>query len=176
MPLPLSPPLLPQLAKSASTLPSGEGWAYEPKWDGFRAIAFVSGDEVELQSRNGKPLTRYFPEVTFPPGRYVMDGELVAASFDTLGQRIHPAKSRGERLAAETRATFIARLTAGFEPGMLPSSPTTTLALRGWIGFAEAVSLGWTEALAARAPAPSQAQISTLLANALLEILRAASV
>jgi ATP-dependent DNA ligase len=107
-PLPLSPPLLPQLAKSASTLPSGEGWAYEPKWDGFRTIAFVSGDEVELQSRNGKSLTRYFPEVAFPPGRYVMDGELVAASFDTLGQRIHPAKSRVDRLAAETPATFIA--------------------------------------------------------------------
>ena len=68
----------------------------------------AGGDGVYLQSRNGKPLTRYFPEVTFPPGRYVMDGELVAASFDTLGQRIHPAKSRVDRLAAETPATFVA--------------------------------------------------------------------
>jgi ATP-dependent DNA ligase len=108
MALPLSSPVPPQLARSRSALPDGEGWAYEPKWDGFRAIAFVDGGEVELQSRNGKPLTRYFPEVTFPPGRYVLDGELVAASFDTLGQRIHPAKSRIERLSVETPARFIA--------------------------------------------------------------------
>jgi ATP-dependent DNA ligase len=92
-------------------LPSGADWAYEPKWDGFRTLAFVDGDTVELQSRNGKPMTRYFPEIaagTFPPGRYVLDGELVASSFDTLGQRIHPAKSRVDRLAAETPATFVA--------------------------------------------------------------------
>lgn len=108
MALPLAPPVAPQLARPRSALPDGEGWAYEPKWDGFRAIAFVDGDEVELQSRNGKPLTRYFPEVTFPPGRYVLDGEIVASSFDTLGQRIHPAKTRIDRLAAETPARFIA--------------------------------------------------------------------
>lgn len=108
MSLPLKPPLLPQLAKSASTLPSGEDWAYEPKWDGFRTLAFVDADAVHLQSRNGKDLTRYFPEIAFPAGRYVLDGELVAASFDTLGQRIHPAKSRVDRLAAETPATFVA--------------------------------------------------------------------
>jgi ATP-dependent DNA ligase len=108
MALPLKPPVLPQLARSRAALPEGDGWAYEPKWDGFRAIAFVDGDEVELQSRNGKPLTRYFPEVRFPAGRYVLDGELVAASFDTLGQRIHPAKSRIDRLAAETPARFVA--------------------------------------------------------------------
>ena len=110
MPLPLSPPLLPQLARPRKELPDGDGWAYEPKWDGFRAIAFVDGDEVELQSRNGKTLTRYFPEVaaSFPAGRYVLDGEIVASSFDTLGQRIHPARSRIERLAAETPARFIA--------------------------------------------------------------------
>ncbi|MCW3010982.1 MAG: ATP-dependent ligase [Solirubrobacterales bacterium] len=92
-------------------MPSGADWAYEPKWDGFRTLAFVDGDTVELQSRNGKPMTRYFPEIaagTFPPGRYVLDGELVASSFDTLGQRIHPAKSRVDRLAAETPATFVA--------------------------------------------------------------------
>jgi ATP-dependent DNA ligase len=108
MALPLQSPVLPQLARSRDALPEGDGWAYEPKWDGFRAIAFVDGDDVELQSRNGKPLTRYFPEVRFPPGRYVLDGELVASSFDTLGQRSHPAKSRIDRLAAETPARFIA--------------------------------------------------------------------
>src|SRR5919197_4585463 len=110
MALPLKPPLLPQLARSRPTLPEGGGWAYEPKWDGFRAIVFVDGDDVELQSRNGKPLTRYFPDVaaSFPAGRYVLDGEIVAASFDTLGQRIHPAKSRIERLARETPARFLA--------------------------------------------------------------------
>jgi ATP-dependent DNA ligase len=106
MPLPLEAPVLPQLARSRDALPAGVGWAYEPKWDGFRAIAFVDGDTAELQSRNGKPLTRYFPELRFPPGRYVLDGEIVAASFDTLGQRIHPAKSRIDRLAAETPARF----------------------------------------------------------------------
>ena len=91
-------------------MPDGEGWAYEPKYDGFRCVAFVDGDEIELQSRNGKTLTRYFPEVvaSFPPGRYIVDGEIVASSFDTLGQRIHPAKSRVERLSVETPARFIA--------------------------------------------------------------------
>ena len=108
MSLPLTPPLLPQLARPRASLPEGEGWAYEPKWDGFRAIAFVDGDECYLQSRNGKPLSRYFPELTFPAGRYVIDGEIVASSFDTLGQRIHPAASRISRLAEETPARFVA--------------------------------------------------------------------
>jgi ATP-dependent DNA ligase len=108
VPLPITPPLLPQLAKSRSALPEGDGWAYEPKWDGFRAIAFVDGEELYLQSRNGKPLLRYFPEIGFPAGRYVLDGELVAESFDTLGQRIHPAKSRIDRLAEETPARYVA--------------------------------------------------------------------
>jgi len=108
MSLPLSPPVLPQLARSRSSLPEGDGWAYEPKWDGFRAVAFVDGDEVHLQSRNGRPLTRYFPELSFPAGRYVLDGEIVASSFDTLGQRIHPAASRIARLAEETPATYYA--------------------------------------------------------------------
>jgi ATP-dependent DNA ligase len=108
MSLPLSPPVLPQLAKSSGSLPEGPDWAYEPKWDGFRALAFVDGTETYLQSRNGKPLTRYFPELSFPAGRYVLDGEIVAASFDTLGQRIHPAASRIARLAEETPARFFA--------------------------------------------------------------------
>ncbi|MEA2265196.1 MAG: hypothetical protein QOE27_779 [Solirubrobacteraceae bacterium] len=114
MSLPLPRPVLPQLAKPAATLPEGDGYAYEPKYDGFRAIVFVDGDEVELQSRNAKPLTRYFPELSFPPGRYILDGEIVihakdgGEEFNLLGQRIHPAASRIARLAAETPATFIA--------------------------------------------------------------------
>jgi len=106
--LPLTPPLLPQLARPRASLPEGEGWAYEPKWDGFRAIVFVDGDETYLQSRNGKPLSRYFPELSFPAGRYVIDGEIVAATFGTLGQRIHPAASRIAQLAEETPARFVA--------------------------------------------------------------------
>jgi ATP-dependent DNA ligase len=107
--LPLHPPLLPQLARPRASLPDGDGWAYEPKWDGFRAVAFVDGDDVELQSRNGRTLTRYFPELRFSDGRYVLDGEIVIpGSFDTLGQRIHPAASRIAKLAEETPATFFA--------------------------------------------------------------------
>jgi ATP-dependent DNA ligase len=114
MALPLRPPVLPQLAKSQKTLPEGAGWVYEPKWDGFRSIAFVDGDTVHLQSRNGKPLTRYFPELSFPAGRYVLDGEIVLfdekgrQDFDALGQRIHPAKSRIDMLAQQTPTRFIA--------------------------------------------------------------------
>jgi ATP-dependent DNA ligase len=110
----LSPPVLPQLAISRAQLPEGEGWSYEPKWDGFRAIAFVNGDEHFLQSRNGRPLGRYFPELRFPPGEYVLDGELVILGdgdrqeFDLLQQRIHPAESRVKRLAEETPARFVA--------------------------------------------------------------------
>jgi ATP-dependent DNA ligase len=112
--LPLSPPVAPQLARSRAELPEGDRWAYEPKWDGFRAIAFVDGDEVTLQSRNGRPLTRYFPELRFHPGRYVLDGEIVVEDadghpdFDALGQRIHPAESRINMLAEQTPAKFIA--------------------------------------------------------------------
>jgi ATP-dependent DNA ligase len=114
MALPLSPPVLPQLAKTAKALPTGEGWVYEPKWDGFRALAYVDGGEVYLQSRNGRPLRRYFPELSFPAGSYVMDGEIVLfddqgrQDFDALGQRIHPADSRIRRLAEETPTRFIA--------------------------------------------------------------------
>jgi ATP-dependent DNA ligase len=110
----LSPPVLPQLAISRAQLPDGEGWSYEPKWDGFRAIAFVDGDEHYLQSRNGRPLGRYFPELRFPPGDYVVDGELVIMgdgdrqNFDALQQRIHPAESRVRRLAEEMPVRFVA--------------------------------------------------------------------
>src|ERR671916_552074 len=114
MALPLKPPVLPQLSRSAKTLPGGGGWCYEPKWDGFRTLAFVDGDDVFLQSRNGKPMRRYFPELTFPDGRYVLDGEIVLfddqgrQDFDALGQRIHPAASRIQMLAEETPTRFIA--------------------------------------------------------------------
>ena len=114
MALPLRPPVLPQLAKSQKALPLGEGWVYEPKWDGFRSIAFVDGGKVHLQSRNGKALTRYFPELAFPEGRYVLDGEIVLfdaqgrQDFDALGQRIHPADSRVQMLAEQTPTRFIA--------------------------------------------------------------------
>jgi ATP-dependent DNA ligase len=114
MGLPLTPPVAPQLAKPAATLPDGDGWAYEPKYDGFRALAFVDGEAVHIQSRNGKPLTRYFPELAFPAGRYVLDGEIVIRAsgggeeFNLLGQRIHPAASRIARLAVETPATYMA--------------------------------------------------------------------
>jgi ATP-dependent DNA ligase len=114
MALPLAPPLSPQLARPAKAVPSEPGWSYEPKWDGFRALAFVDGDDVFLQSRNGRPLGRYFPELAFPAGRYVLDGEIVVfgsdrqPDFDALGQRIHPAQSRIRQLAEETPARFIA--------------------------------------------------------------------
>jgi ATP-dependent DNA ligase len=118
--LALKPPLKPQLALSRVTLPEGDEWAYEPKWDGFRCIAFVDGDDIDLQSRNARSLRRYFPELEFPFDEpCVLDGEIVvhtpggsrtvgAQNFDLLGQRIHPAKSRIDRLAQETPATFIA--------------------------------------------------------------------
>ncbi len=114
MALPLQPPLLPQLARPARAVPTEPGWSYEPKWDGFRALAFVDGDEVHLQSRNARPLTRYFPELEFPPGRYVLDGEIVVfderrqPDFDALGQRIHPAAKRIKQLSEATPARFIA--------------------------------------------------------------------
>src|SRR3954454_21574055 len=118
MTLPLSPPVLPQLARSAKELPEGEGWCYEPKWDGFRTIVFRDGDDVRLQSRNGKPMNRYFPEVveqvkSLKADRAVVDGEMIVAvdgvqEFDLLSQRIHPAASRVEMLSKETPAEFVA--------------------------------------------------------------------
>jgi ATP-dependent DNA ligase len=112
--LPLEPPIKPQLALTRKALPSGEEWAYEPKLDGFRAIVFVDGDEVYVQSRGGKPLGRYFPELEWARGRWVLDGELVIrgedgeVQFDLLQMRIHPAESRINLLAGEIPATYIA--------------------------------------------------------------------
>ena len=114
MALPLKPPIEPQLARSKPELPVGDRWVYEPKYDGFRAIAFVDGDECMLQSRSGKPLSRYFPELSFPPGKYVLDGEIVIDAedgeqdFGALQQRIHPAQSRITMLAEQTPARYVA--------------------------------------------------------------------
>jgi ATP-dependent DNA ligase len=116
--LPVMPPVAPMLAKSTDALPSGDDLLFEPKWDGFRCIVFRDGDEVELGSRNEKPLTRYFPDVIEAvkrelPERCVVDGEIVIVDsggldFEALLQRIHPAESRVKKLAAETPAAFIA--------------------------------------------------------------------
>jgi ATP-dependent DNA ligase len=118
MPLPLKPPIKPALARPGKELPTGDGWLFEPKWDGFRTIVFRDGDDVHLQSRNGKPMNRYFPEVipqvqSLPGKRLVLDGELIVVvdgiqEFDLLGQRIHPAKSRVDMLAEQTPAAFVA--------------------------------------------------------------------
>jgi ATP-dependent DNA ligase len=115
MDLPVMPPIKPMLAKSVSTLP--DGMLYEPKWDGFRCIVFRDGNEVELGSRNERPLTRYFPEVVAAarahlPERCVVDGEIVIVNgpildFEALLQRIHPAASRVNMLAETTPASFI---------------------------------------------------------------------
>lgn len=116
MDLPVMPPVKPMLAKPAPSIPDGR--LYEPKWDGFRSIVFRDGDEVEIGSRNERPMTRYFPEVVeavrahFPP-RAVVDGEIVVASgnaldFEALQQRIHPAVSRVTLLSTETPASFVA--------------------------------------------------------------------
>jgi ATP-dependent DNA ligase len=127
--LPLSPPLLPQLARSAREVPEGEGWSYEQKLDGFRAIVFVDGDDVRIQSRTGKPLRRYFPEVAFPAGSYVADGEIVVAGdaggedFGLLQQRLHPAASRVALLAEQIPARFAAFDLLARDGGALLDAP-----------------------------------------------------
>jgi ATP-dependent DNA ligase len=112
------PPVKPMLAKAVHEMPRAAGLTYEPKWDGFRCIVFRDGDDVELGSRNDRPLTRYFPELvdllkSALPSRCVVDGEIVVVTgagldFDTLQLRLHPAASRVTRLAAETPASFVA--------------------------------------------------------------------
>ncbi|HLY03280.1 MAG TPA: ATP-dependent DNA ligase [Candidatus Cybelea sp.] len=115
--LALRPPIEPMETRHAQKIPEGAGWTYEPKWDGFRCVAFRDGKNVELQSKSGETLTRYFPEIVAalleaPAERFVVDGELMivegeAADFDALLQRIHPAESRVRCLAAETPATYV---------------------------------------------------------------------
>jgi ATP-dependent DNA ligase len=120
MAYPIPPPIEPMLAKPTPELPAGDGWRYEPKWDGFRALVFRDGPEVYLQSRDLKPLNRYFPELEEPlravgesNARFVLDGEVVIArdgalDFDALLLRIHPAASRVAMLAEQTPSSFVA--------------------------------------------------------------------
>ena len=116
--LPFAPPLEPMLARAEEAIPEGEGWCYEPKWDGFRTLVYKTGDEVVLSSRKALPMQRYFPEVVALlqrelPGDVVLDGELIipgpnGLDFDSLQQRIHPAASRVEKLSKQTAAGFVA--------------------------------------------------------------------
>jgi ATP-dependent DNA ligase len=115
--LPLRPPVAPMETRQVERIPEGEDWTYEPKWDGFRCLAFRDGPQIELQSKSGESLTRYFPEIVAALAaakreQFVVDGELVIASeetsdFDALLQRIHPAESRVRTLARETPASYI---------------------------------------------------------------------
>ena len=117
MDLPIEPGYPPMEARTAERLPEGQGWQYEPKWDGFRCLAFRDGAEVDLRSKSGQPLARYFPDVVervrgLGPRRFVLDGELVIASegqldFEELQLRLHPAASRVAKLAAEKPASYI---------------------------------------------------------------------
>jgi ATP-dependent DNA ligase len=115
--LPLNPPILPMLAKRVEELPAGDGWVFEPKWDGFRALIFRDGDEIFMQSRDEKPLNRYFPDLLEPlrsalPKRCVLDGEIVIVKndgldFDELQLRLHPAASRVRLLAEQNPASIV---------------------------------------------------------------------
>ncbi len=115
--LPVPPPLLPMLAKRVSGIPEGDDWIFEPKWDGFRALVFKDGAEITIQSRDEKPLGRYFPELHAPleamlPERCVLDGEIVIANargldFEALQQRLHPATKRVNLLSKETPAALV---------------------------------------------------------------------
>src|ERR1700761_8935644 len=119
MDLPVMPPVAPMLAKAVPAMPDGE-YIFEPKWDGFRSIIFRDGAEVEIGSRNEKPMTRYFPEVAAAildnfPERALIDGEVIVADterntldFEALQQRIHPAASRVKLLSEQTPASFVA--------------------------------------------------------------------
>jgi ATP-dependent DNA ligase len=118
MRLPFNPPLAPMLSNAAEALPKGEIWQFEPKWDGFRTLVFRDGDELMLQSRDEKPMERYFPELIAPlkanlPERCVLDGEVVIVGdggldFEALLLRIHPAASRVKMLAQQSPASYVA--------------------------------------------------------------------
>lgn len=133
MAAPLSPPLEPMLAKAVDAIPEGDGWLFEPKWDGFRALVFRDGDSVFTQSRDQKPLDRYFPELSdlfraqLPP-RCVLDGEIVIAGprgldFEALQLRLHPAASRVKKLAAERPSSFVAFDLLAFDDHALLTRP-----------------------------------------------------
>jgi ATP-dependent DNA ligase len=131
--LPFQPPIEPMLAKLTDEIPTGAGWQYEPKWDGFRALVFRDGDEVFIQSRDLKPLDRYFPELPPAlranlPDRCVLDGEVVIAGpdgldFNSLLLRIHPAASRAKMLAEQTPASYVAWDLLAFDDRDLRAAP-----------------------------------------------------
>jgi len=146
MVLPIEPPYSPMEALSVETIPVGSDWQYEPKWDGFRCLIFRDGDHVELQSKSGRLMTRYFPELVeaidqFKPRTFVLDGEIVvptdgAFSFDALLQRIHPAASRVRKLATETPALLIVfDLLVGADGRSLTDQPLSArrTALEGFV-------------------------------------------
>src|ERR1041385_2646595 len=117
MTLPIQPPYPPMEAKRASAIPRGDTWQFEPKWDGFRAIVFRDHDDVQIQSKAGQPLARYFPALVEAfragkPKEFILDGEIVIPvngklSFDDLLLRIHPAESRVRKLAAQHPAVYV---------------------------------------------------------------------
>lgn len=134
-PLPVS--TAPMEARSATELPGGDAWQYEPKWDGFRCLAFKSGDEVDIRAKSGKPLGRFFPEIVallrrLEPDMFVLDGELVIEvdgrlSFDALQMRLHPAASRVQKLSQETPAKLILfDMLAGTDGTILTGEPLQT--------------------------------------------------
>ncbi len=137
MRLPFAPPLAPMLSAAAAALPEGEGWQFEPKWDGFRTLVFRDGAEILLQSRDEKPMNRYFPELLDPlaaalPDRCVLDGEIVIVGeggldFEALLLRIHPAASRVKLLSEQIPASFVAWDLLALDDEDLRESP---LALR----------------------------------------------
>ena len=142
-PYPIAPPIEPMLAKLATEVPDGDGFLFEPKWDGFRAIVFRGGGDVFIQSRDLKPLDRYFPEVHTAlvaglPDGCVLDGEIVIATprgldFDALQMRLHPAASRVAKLALETPAAFVAFDALAIDGQDLRGLPSTSAAF-GWRG------------------------------------------
>src|SRR5690606_27865029 len=136
MELPFEPPLPPMLSKAARELPTGEGWQFEPKWDGFRTVLFRDESSILLQSRDSKPMNRYFPELVdalpqvLPP-RCVLDGEIVIAGeagldFEALLLRIHPAASRVKLLAEQSPASFVTWDLLALEDEDLRDQPLST--------------------------------------------------
>src|SRR6266540_2117126 len=133
MRFPIAPPIAPMLSRAADGLPEGEGWQFEPKWDGFRTLVFRDGDEILLQSRDERPMNRYFPELVAPlaatlPERCVVDGEIVIVGdggldFEALLLRVHPAESRVKLLASQTPASFVAWDLLAFDDDDLREAP-----------------------------------------------------
>src|SRR5262252_2573079 len=177
MRLPFAPPLAPMLSSAADALPGGEGWQFEPKWDGFRTLVFRDGDEILLQSRDEKPMNRYFPELIAPlaatlPERCVVDGEIVIVGsggldFEALLLRIHPAASRVKLLAAQAPASFVAwdllaQVLAGATPPVHLSPATRDRALaEDW--FRRFEGAGLDGVMAKRLDAPYRAGERTMI-------------